>query len=286
MADHYETLGVARTASADEIKTAFRKLAKEHHPDKHPGDESAKARFQEINSAYQELSDPDKRAAYDRGPAPGFNPNFGGGFRGGFGGGFGHQTGDIDFEEILRQAMRGGPHQEPQRNRDINLNYQITLEEAYSGKETEVSFKINDDLRKINLKIPAGIESGIRIRYHGGGHKDDAALPPGDLYVSVQVARHYRFMRHGPHLETSINIDYLDAMLGSEVQVPTIEGGTIALKVPAGITPGQSMRVQGKGMPIRHDVRGDMFIEVVIVAPTLSSEQKALLEQVKSLKPA
>lgn len=282
MADHYETLGVARTATAEQIKSAFRKLAKEHHPDKHPGDETAKARFQEINSAYQELSDPDKRAAYDRGP----QPDFQGGFRGGFGGFHTHPGGGVDFEEILRQAMYGNNPQEPTRNRDINLNYQITLEEAFQGKETDVNFKVNGEARTVRLKVPAGIDSGIRIRYHGSGHKDDASMPPGDLYVSVQVGRHYRFMRHGPHLETSIQIDYLDAMLGAEVQVPTIEGNNIALKVPAGITPGQSMRAQGKGMPVvgRQGVRGDMFIEVVIVAPTLNDAQKALLAQVKSAK--
>lgn len=278
MADYYETLGVARSASADDIKAAFRKLAKEHHPDKHGGSDEAKARFQQINEAYQTLSDATKREQYDMGPSAGMG--------GGFGpGGFHHAGGpDIDFEEILRHAMRSGRGGPPPRNRDYNVTYQITLEEAFAGKEAELNIKVNSEQKKIKVKVPPGIDNGIRIRYVGQGNHDDSNLPPGDLYVHVQVGRHYQFMRHGPHLETSIAIDYVDAMLGADVEVPIIEGGSIKLSVPAGIVPGQSLRAVGKGMPVGNGGRGDLFIEVVIQAPTLNDEQKDLLQKVKSLR--
>jgi DnaJ-class molecular chaperone len=293
MKNHYETLGVARGASEAELKTAFRKLAMTWHPDKNPGDKAAEIKFKEINEAYQVLSDANQRAHYDAtgGRPQGARPQgpFGSG-GGAAGGGMYRETHFHDFsdiEELLRRsqgAYGGGGrawHQAP-KNSDVNLNYKITLSEAFAGKESSVSFHTTSGHRSVNVRIPPGVSSGDRIRFTGEGNKDHPGVPPGDLYLTVDVMPDLMFVRHGANLSTSVRIDYLDAILGKEVKVPTIEGTTITLRVPAGVTPGQSLRAAGKGMPVRGGPRGDLHIELVIEAPKLTPEQLEIIRSLRS----
>jgi DnaJ-class molecular chaperone len=281
MKDYYKILGVDSTADASAIKSAYRKLAKENHPDLKPNDKEAEARFKEIGEAYETLKDESKRSQYDnmrsgRGPGPGgfsWNTN-----QGGF-------HADVDIEDILRdiKRQRGGfYYQEPPKNRDIVLGYTITLEEAFTGKEADISYNLaGKDSKKIAFKIPAGIQDGMRLRFLGKGDDTRTDVGPGDLYVRINIAPHQHFVRMGYHLATSIVVDYMDAMLGTEVEVPTIEGNRIKLRVPAGIHPGQSLKAAGKGMPVNQTQRGDMLVEVVIQPSMLNDEQRELIEQAR-----
>lgn len=293
MKNFYQTIGVEKTASQDEIKAAYRQLAKDNHPDKNPGDPTAEARFKEINEAYETLKDPAKRQQYDA-----QMNGFGAGRQHGFydsGPGYSHGfAGSMDIDEILneiRRSRQGHMWQEPARNRDINIQYQITLEEAYSGKDAEIRYSLPDrDGKKITFKIPAGIQNGTKMRFAGGGDDSINNVPPGDLFIRIIIVPHHRFVRHGPNLATAVEIDYLDAMLGTEVEVVTIEGKTIKLRVPAGMVPGQSLRASGKGMPLGAGLgaeeRGDLHIEVLITPAILNDEQRKLIEEARSKRNA
>jgi DnaJ-class molecular chaperone len=294
MKDYYQILGVDKTADAGAIKSAYRKLAKQHHPDANPGNKDAEAQFKEINEAYETLKDEGKRQNYDaqvqaasfqartwqQGPFT-FTQTF-------------HHGGgaDMNLDEILRDIRRsrtGAPMwDEAPRNRDINVTYSITLEEAFSGKESDMTYSLPGKPSKtVKFKIPAGIQEGTRLRFAGGGDDSIAGVAPGDLFIRILIMPHQQFVRHGPnHLATAIEIDYLDAILGKEVDVPTIDGKPIKLRVPAGIHPGQSLRAQGKGMPNGNGARGDMHIEVVINPTILTEEQRQLVEQARNLRNA
>lgn len=279
MKDFYAILGVSNTADDATIKSAYRKLAKEFHPDtnKDPG---AEAKFKEINEAYETLKDKNKRAEYDamrlgpRGPQFTWhtNPNMGGGF---------HHSSNIDLDEILRDIRRGRGYPEDARNRDIILSYTITLEEAFTGKDADISYTLpGKEPQSIQFKIPAGIQDGLKLRFQGKGDDSMAGIKAGDLYVKISVAPHQQFVRMGYHLVTSTVIDYMDAMLGAEREIPTIEGGKINMRVPAGIQPGQSLRAAGKGMPVNGQ-RGDMMVEVIFQPSKLNEEQRALIEEAR-----
>lgn len=283
MKDYYAILGVERTADDSAIKSAYRKLAKEFHPDtnKAPG---AEARFKEIGEAHDVLKDPQKRAQYDAQTArPQHNPgggayswtnSMGGGFRGP----------DIDIDELMRDLRRSRQAwPEDAKNRDIVLSYTITLEEAFKGKDAEVSYILADkETQKIQFKVPAGIHDGIKLRFQGKGDDSRQGVPPGDLYVRIQIAPHAHFIRANQHLVTTVVIDYLDAILGTEKEIHTIDGGKIKMKVPAGILPGQSLRAQGKGMSAPDGSRGDMMVEVVFEATKLNYAETQILEQIRS----
>jgi len=296
MKDFYAILGVEKTADDTALKSAYRKLAKEYHPDtnKSPG---AEARFKEVSEAYETLKDPQKRAQHDMmmrsgRPGPGPSPTGGSGgayswannphFRGG-------QRGpDIDIEEILRDLKRSrgsSPFAEDAKNRDIVLSYSITLEEAFTGKDADISYNLpGKNQQKMQFKIPPGIQDGIKLRFQGKGDDQMKHVAPGDLYVKVTIVPHHSFIRMGNNLLTSISIDYFDALLGTEKEVPTIDGKRIKMKVPAGILPGQSLRAGGKGMPINPDKRGDMMVEVTFESVKLTLDQKDLIEQARSKK--
>lgn len=290
MKDYYTILGVDSTADASAIKSAYRKLAKENHPDTNPNDKQAEERFKEIGEAYDTLKDENKRAQYDAqrsgrqggGPGSGFQGFSWTSGPGGFNG-----RADVDIDEILRDLKRNGrgggfQYQEQPKNRDIVLSYTITLEEAYAGKDTELSYNLpGKDPKKVTFKIPAGIQDGMRLRFQGKGDDEKLDIQPGDLYIKIHIVPHQTFVRMGYHLATSITIDYIDAMLGTEVEIPTIEGGRIKMRVPAGIHPGQSLRAAGRGMPAENLQRGDLLVEVVIQPAILNEEQRQLLEQVR-----
>jgi curved DNA-binding protein len=285
MKDFYAILGVSPTADEATLKSAYRKLAKEFHPDTNKS-QGAEARFKEIGEAYDTLKDPHKRAAYDRErvrPQPASSstgpygwtrhPNPGG------------RGADIDLDEILRDIRRSrNPFPEDARNRDIVLSYAITLEEAFTGKEAEVTYNLpGKEPQKINFKVPSGIQEGIKLRFQGKGDDSMKHVAPGDLYIKIAIIPHHTFIRMGHHLATSITIDYFDAMLGTEKEISTIDGGKIKMKVPAGILPGQSLRAAGKGMPLG-GTRGDMMIEIVFESTRLTQDQKDLIEQARAKK--
>lgn len=297
MKDYFKILEIDQTADDAAVKSAFRKLAIQYHPDKNQGNAEAEAKFKEINEAYEHLKDADKRrlhqidlenhknrsSKYDAHRANNAYSRYGASSR---------YSSGVDFDEILRDIRRSkygsDPYDrnDPPRdavNRNIELTYHITLEESFNGKETELSYSLpGKGSKTFKFKIPAGIEDGIKIRYAGKGDDAFKHVPPGDLYVKISVMNHPNFVRHGHNLATSTTIDYLDAMLGTEVTVPTIEGKSIKVKIPAGIHPGKNLRIAGKGMPTGTGTRGDMFLEIVLEPGTLTAEQLDLIELARS----
>jgi DnaJ-class molecular chaperone len=278
MSDHYQTLGVDRNATPDEIKKAFRKLASQHHPDK--GGDTKK--FQEIQAAYDVLGDPEKKAQYDN-PAS----QFAGGQFGGAPPG---------FEDIINQMFGGGNspfgdifgrrHQPPpQRNRTLNIQTTISLEEAFSGKEMIANVQLpNGRDQLLEVKIPAGISDGMVLRLAGMGEDTVPNVPRGDIHLTVNVQPHGRFIRQGDDLVTSVNVNCIDAILGKNVQIDTIDGKTLDIKVPAGTQHGQLLSAPGYGMPKVYDNRfkGRLLISINITIPTnLNEAQKAILSQIK-----
>lgn len=270
--DHYSTLGVAKNASPDEIKKAFRKLASQHHPDK--GGDTKK--FQEIQAAYDVLGDPEKRAQYDN-PQPqvhGFN--FEGGFPPGFEDIF-SQFGGHPFGNMF------GQRRQVQRNKNLNIQTRISLEEAFSGKDLVASLRLPSGREQvIEVKIPAGVQDGTVLRLSGMGDDSVPNVPRGDIHMTVHVFPHTVWTRQGDDLIKTVNINCIDAMLGTTVQVDTIDGKTLELKINPGAQPGQVLSAAGYGMPKMNDNRfkGRMLINIAISIPTtLTDHQKDLLKQ-------
>lgn len=356
--DYYETLGVNKGASADEIKKSFRKLAMQYHPDRNPGNKEAEAKFKEINEAYEVLKDDQKRAAYDRfghqafanGGMGGGNP-FGGGFNFDFGSGAGGFA-DI-FSEVFSEFMGGGRGRRQsyaQRGQDVRYNITITLEEAFSGIEKEITLPSTETCEKchghgtkdgkeapicpncggsgkmriqqgffvveqscphckgsgrlvkdacpeckgkgfinksktIKIKIPAGIEDDTRMRIQGGGEAGIRGGENGDLYVFVSVKQHKLYERDGANLYTRIPISMCCAALGGKMEIPSIDGSKIELKIDAGAQSDQVVKIKGQGMTfVRSDRRGDLFVKLRVETPVnLSSRQKELLEEFRSI---
>ncbi|MBY0378877.1 MAG: DnaJ domain-containing protein, partial [Burkholderiales bacterium] len=210
MATHYETLGVPETASLDDIKKAYKKLAMQYHPDQNQGSKESEAKFKEISVAYDEISTQEKREAYDRkrsGRQDNWSFNFAGGHP--------------DLEDLLNQMFRqqgfGNFHRSPPRNRDVNLGLEITLEEAFHGKSTPLKYKTpaGRDVEVI-ANIPAGIESGVRVRYQGQGENSNQSAPAGDLYIQVLIKEHPIFQRQGHDLHSIIEVDAISAIVGTK----------------------------------------------------------------------
>lgn len=298
--DYYKTLGVERNATEAEIKSAFRKLALQYHPDRNQGNKQAEERFKEINEAYEVLSDKDKRARYDqlgdsyaswqqRGGPGSFNWNdwtsaarTGGGGR--------YDVGDIedilgggsfsDFFQTIFGGMGGAAGRARGRHQQQPVNYQqdvqISLDEAYTGAERV----INVDGRRLTLKIPAGARTGTKVRMAGAG-PSVADGRPSDLYLIIEVLPDARYERQGDDLYTDITIDLYSAVLGGEARVPTPEG-TVTLTIPAGTQPGQTFRLSGQGMPQLRSpkTRGDLYARIKVQIPrNLSAEQRKLFEE-------
>ena len=278
MSNYYETLGVSPQATADDIKKAYRKLAMQYHPDRNPGDPQAEARFKDINDAYSILSDADKRQQYDSPQSTGFPPGF---HPFGAGGGLDDIIRDIFGRSGAGGGFQWNVHTTPPKNRDMQYTLNITLEDAFQGKQMPVHIQFGSVNRQINVSIPAGVESGYRMRFPAHGETTIPNAPPGDIYIIVQVQNHGRFVRHGHNLSTSINIDAIRACLGTECGILGIDNAQMQIKIPAGIQPGTQITVSNHGMPITSTTRrGDLVITVNVSVPTnISAEQRILLEK-------
>lgn len=287
--DYYEVLGVSKGASDDEIKKAFRKLAVKYHPDKNPGNKEAEEKFKEANEAYSVLSDKTKRSRYDQfghagvGGDGGGNP-FGGGF-GGFGGNgqsFNFDFGGGGFEDIINAMFGGGGFRAARRGRDYRTSITIDFEEAIFG----VTKTISVENEQIKLKIPAGIYDGQSIRLGGkGGEAPSADGQRGDLYVEVRVRAHKTLTREGELILSEITIPMTDAVLGTEVEVETVDG-KITMKVPAGTQPGTNFKLSGHGAPrLGTDQRGPHIVTINVEIPkNLNKKQKELIEEFAKTK--
>jgi molecular chaperone DnaJ len=351
--DYYEILNVARSASPDEIKKSYRKLAIQYHPDKNPGDKAAEDKFKEAAEAYAVLSDPQKRSQYDQ-----FGHSLGGAGYSGFGNASDifSSFGDI-FEDFfdIESLFGGGGRSRSRGNRarrgaDLQYKLEITFEEAARGKETLINvprFESCDECsgsgaapgsqkqtcsqcggsgqvrmsqgffsvaktctvcngsgekiskpckachgsgrvsreRKINVKIPAGVDTGSRLKISGEGEAGLNGGPRGSLYVYIEVKPHQFFKREEDHIICEQHIAFTQAVLGAQIEVPTLEG-KVKLKIPAGTQPGKVFRLAGKGMPNLHGYgRGDEYVRIHISVPTtLSDEEKELLFQFAHLR--
>ncbi|MDX6646981.1 MAG: curved DNA-binding protein [Miltoncostaeaceae bacterium] len=288
--DYYETLGVPRDASNEEIRKAYRKLARENHPDvnKDPG---AEDRFKEVSEAYEVLRDEEKRAKYDRlgsnwrrgddvSGAAGVDPrdfdfdfgNGGGGTRFDFGGGGGDFS-DL-FEGLFRGRRSGGGFGGgfSTRGGDHEASLELSLEEAARGGRKKITL---GDGRDYDVNIPAGVRDGQRIRLAGEGSQGVGGGPPGDLFLRVRIRPHPRFRREGDDLYTDLPVTPSEAALGADVPVRKLDGDTVRLKVPAGSSSGRKLRLRGQGMP-----GGDLYATVMIHVPkTLSKEERVAYER-------
>jgi molecular chaperone DnaJ len=342
--DFYEILGVAKNASDEDIKKAYRKLAMKYHPDRNPDSKESEEKFKEVKQAYEMLADPEKREAYDRYGHAGVDPNMGGA-GGGFGaGGFGDAFGDI-FGDIFGggRGRSGGP--QVYRGADLRYNLEITLEQAANGFDTTIRvpswdkcdtchgsgakpgtspvtcttchghgqvrmqqgfFSIQQTCPKchgsgkvipepcaacggagrikrnktLEVKIPAGIDNGMRIRSSGNGEPGTNGGPSGDLYVEIHIKPHAVFQREGDDLHCEMPISFTKATLGGEIEVPTLTG-KVSFTVPEGTQTGKTFRLKGKGIKgVRSGYAGDLFCHVVLETPVkLTEKQKDLLRE-------
>ncbi len=320
--DYYKILEVDRNASDKDIKNAYRRLARKHHPDVNPDDKAAEARFKEINEAYEVLSDKEKRKKYDQfgaqwkeyeragiNPedlyrqygAPGGAAGQGGvryvtpeemeelfGSRGGAGGMGG--SGYSSFFESLFGGMAGSADPRrtaratrPRQGEDIEQPVDVTLEEAFAGS----SRVLHKDGRRLEVKIPPGVRNGSKVRMAGEGGPGLGGGPAGDLYLVVDVLPHPTFERDGDNLKVDVPVDLYTAVLGGEARVPTIKGTTVTMKVPAGTQPDQMIRLRGLGMPqLRQpDQRGDMLARIKVSMPRdLSERERELFEALRQAR--
>ncbi|HAL60927.1 MAG TPA: hypothetical protein DCP08_00785 [Chloroflexi bacterium] len=300
--DYYQILGVDRNADQKEIRKAYRRLARQYHPDVNPGDPSAQERFKEINEAYEVLSDPEKRQKYDQLGTSWRQWQRMGGDPSGFDWGqwFTGQPGQVyvqygDLDEILGglggfsdffQAIFGGTSKSSwrtasRRGRDYEQEVEITLEEAFRGT-TKI---LSKNGRRLEVKIPPGVGTGSRIRIAGEGG-DGYGGAKGDLYLRVKVAPHPRFRREGDDLHVEVPLDLYTAVLGGEVRVPTLKGD-IMLKIPPGTQNGKAFRLKGQGMPTLKDPqkRGDLYAKVKVRLPQkLTPRERELFEELNRLR--
>ncbi|WP_136441972.1 molecular chaperone DnaJ [Pacificoceanicola onchidii] len=355
--DYYDVLGVSKGASADEIKKAYRKKAKELHPDRNADNPEAEGQFKEANEAYEVLKDAEKKAAYDRFGHAAFEGGMGGGGGrpGGMGGNgdFASAFSDV-FDDLFGDFMGGGRggggRQRAARGADLRYNLRVTLEEAYNGLQKTINVptsvqcgecngsgseggaepttcptcsgmgkvratqgfftvertcptcnglgqiiknpckscggngRVHKD-RALSVNIPAGVETGTRIRLAGEGEAGMRGGPPGDLYIFIEVEQHKIFERESTELHCRVPVSMIAAALGGDIEVPTIDGGRSRVKIPSGSQSGRQMRLRGKGMPaLRGGSHGDMFIELAVETPVnLTSRQKELLREFEEL---
>jgi len=289
--DYYEILGVPRTATPEEIRSAFRKKAREYHPDVAKDKVKGAEKFKEVNEAYEVLSDPAKRTKYDQmgreAPGGGFAWQGSPGQAGmpdmeefHFGG-----TGYSDFFEHLFGGTAGGGFRGPggrrmaRRGSDIEGDLMVPLEEALRGSVREVTLQRGGKTETYRVKIPAGVREGQRIRLAGKGESGRSGGEAGDLYLRVRLARHPDLRVEGCDLYADLEVAPWEAVLGASVPVPTLDGA-VTLKIPAGSTAGQKLRLRGQGLPREDGGRGDLYAVLEIAVPDqVGSEEKKLWEK-------
>ena len=288
--DPYKTLGVSRTADSDEIQKAYRKLARKYHPDKNPDDKSAKQKFQEVQTAFDLLSDPEKKKMYDQYGA-GYGANYGANYgpSGGHGGpqgpspfdgadfsemfGGAGEGGGGGFSDIFRQFTGGGPGRRgPQANprrrgSDLRHELLVPFNTAVTGGQAQINVQRAGGKReRITVKIPAGIDDGKKIRLRGQGETGQSGGAAGDVLIVVRVAPHPFFTRRGKRLDVEVPVTLAEAAGGAKIDVPTPQG-TIALSIPPGTSSGTRLRVKGHGVHPAGQPPGDLFAEILIVLP-------------------
>lgn len=282
MANAYETLGVPKGASDEEIKRAYRKLAAQHHPDKQGGNT---AKFQEIQSAYETLSDPVKRQQHD-------NPNpfqhFG--HQGPNGSHFEFHFGGAGPEDIFAQFFQGFPgghpfqrQQQPRRNKDLRVQLGVSLASTLEEQKKTISVQTTKgDRYNVDVNIPRGVSNGTTIKYSQMGDNMFDTLTRGDLYVIINVENDNRFELHGINLITNLDIDSIDAMTGSEKIVRGIDGREYSIKIPQGCQYGTKFGLQGQGLyQMNSNIRGDLIVNVVVKTPMLNEQQLNMLRNIK-----
>ncbi|MGD9115893.1 MAG: DnaJ C-terminal domain-containing protein [Dehalococcoidia bacterium] len=295
--DYYNILGVNRNATEREIKQAYRKLARQLHPDVNPGDKSAEERFKQVNQAYEVLSDKEKRRKYDKygdqwqyadqfeqaqrqQQSSGWNFNPGGGQR------VYYSEEDVGgiFDDLFRSfGARGGGRPQPRKGRDVEFPLEVTLEEAYSGTTRTLNMA---DGKRLEVRIPAGVKDGSRVRISGKGAEGYGGAK-GDLYLVTSVRPHRLFRRHGDDLYVDVSVPLTVAILGGEVKVDTLKGTKLSLKIPAETQNGRTFRLKAQGMPhLGNSTRGDLLARVKVVLPAkLSDEEKELFQKLGKLRP-
>ena len=292
--DYYAVLGVPKKATQDEIRKAFRKLARQYHPDVAKDKKAAESKFKELNEANEVLSDPEKRKRYDelgadwdkvgrQGPPPG--TAHGGGFE--FNGGGGGGAAFSDFFEAFFGGRAGGGGRKrrgdfnsfSQRGGDIEFDLPVTVEEALHGGRKAFNLERAGRVETVNVNIPRGVRGGQKIRLAGQGGEGVGEGGRGDLYLNVKIAPHVDYRVEGVDLIRSAPIPVWTAVLGGEVEVATPEGA-VKLKIPAGTQPGQKFRLKGRGLPAGSGVRGDFYAEAKVLLPTsLTDDERAVWER-------
>ncbi|MBS1969038.1 MAG: DnaJ domain-containing protein [Bdellovibrionales bacterium] len=307
--DYYSLLNVARSATADEIKKAYRKLAMQYHPDKNPGDKKAEEKFKEFSEAYEVLSDPKKREMYDQFGHAGAQGGFGGaggpfggagGFGGFGGGGGGAGQGQDPFQDIFGDvfseifgargysggpgAGTGGPRRRQQKGSDLRYTLNIAFEESALGTEKVISFvrqrNGKDETAKLAVNVPAGVKEDQRLKLAGEGDSPAGGGAAGDLYVIIKIQDHPLFKRQENDILMDLPVTYTDAILGTSVEIPTLSGKAV-IRIPPGTHTGQTFRLKGKGFPkIGGFGSGDMMVRLIVDTPEkISNRQKELLEE-------
>ncbi|MEP7306443.1 MAG: DnaJ C-terminal domain-containing protein [Acidobacteriota bacterium] len=316
--DYYATLGVPKGATGKEIKQAFRKLARKHHPDVNPGDKAAESRFKELNEAYEVLGDAAKRKKYDelgsnwrmyeqagpqggpQGASPfGTRPPGGGGFRTMTPEDMQDMFGDSDpFSDFFHTFFGGeatGPdvrggragRKAPRKGRDFEDEIQLDLEDAYRGATRRLTIKQDGHARSVDVRIPAGVNDGSRVRVPGEGEHGATGAQAGDLYLRIRLAPHAQFDRKGSDLYTRVAVPLTTAVLGGEVEVPTLSGKSLRLKVPTTTQGGQVFRLKGHGMPVvgKPEERGDLYATAEVELPRqLTPEERTHFEALQRLE--
>jgi len=325
--DYYATLGVTKASSEKEIKQAFRKLARKHHPDVNPGDKASESKFKEINEAYEVLGDPAKRKKYDElganwrayeqaeahgGPNPfagqRWNVDFGGGGAGsGAGGGYRTMTQE-EMEELFGDSNpfsdffttffgggggeagpgrgRAGRVRQPRKGRDVEHEIELTLEDAFHGVTRRLALKQDGHSRTVDVRIPAGVGDGSRVRVPGEGEQGGGGAPAGDLYLRIRLMPHPTFERKGRDLYVKVPAPVTTAVLGGEAEVPTLSGKMARLKIPPLTQNSQVFRLKGYGMPAvgKPDEKGDLYARIRVQVPTqLSDEERQHYEALAKL---
>lgn len=287
--DYYSVLGVPRNADNAAIKKAYRKLAQKYHPDKNPGDTKAEEKFKQITAAYAVLSDPEKRRQYDQFGDTGFhqrfsqedifrNMNFGDIF-----GGFGNSAGEDLFSQLFGGARSSRQHR-PARGQDYSMQISIPFRLAVRGGERRIDYRSDNRVEQIKVRIPPGIEKGSKLRVAGKGGVHPGGGAPGDLYLQIDIEPDPIFTRDGFDLQVRAEIPFSGICLGTSIEVPTLEAPK-RVKVPAGMQPGQKIRLRGYGVAATGKrPAGDLYAVIEVAVPkTLTAEQKELLEQLKGV---